>query len=277
MSDTQSDNNTRSRQQSAHQADSSWDIDPASLPPGITPEFGPLGDPKRYRIGREIGAGATARVFKCQRQSDGAIFAVKCLFVQRARLSGDFEGEIQALHKEIGILSRLKHRNIVALYDVVETQAAVFIVMEYIGGGELFDYVVDDSNFSNENVIRFVFCQVVDALLYLHVNGVIHRDLKPENILVSSMTKECPQGYEAVPGDMPVYPVVKLADFGLSKAVQNASSLAMTWVGTPQYWAPEVIKAQEDKVGYDGRADNWSLGVLLYVMLGSRGEGLCLV
>ncbi|KAF4751642.1 Serine/threonine-protein kinase pdik1l, partial [Perkinsus olseni] len=131
----------------------------------------------------------------------------------------------------------------------------------------LFDYVVDNENFNNENVIRFVFCQVVDALLYLHVNGVIHRDLKPENILVSSMATSCPSGYEEVPGDMPSYPIVKLADFGLSKAVQNASSLAMTWVGTPQYWAPEVIKAQEDKVGYDGRADNWSLGVLLYVML----------
>ncbi|KAF4693932.1 hypothetical protein FOZ60_009678 [Perkinsus olseni] len=252
----------------------SWDVDPSSLPPGITPEFGPLADPKRYLIGREIGAGATARVFKCKRQKDGRVFAVKCLFVQRARLSEEFDRELDALHKEIGILSRLKHRNIVALYDVVETQAAVYIVMEYVGGGELFDYVVDNENFNNENVIRFVFCQVVDALLYLHVNGVIHRDLKPENILVSSMATSCPSGYEEVPGDMPAYPIVKLADFGLSKAVQNASSLAMTWVGTPQYWAPEVIKAQEDKVGYDGRADNWSLGVLLYVMLGSiSGRG----
>ncbi|KAF4726906.1 hypothetical protein FOZ62_023375 [Perkinsus olseni] len=248
----------------------SWDVDPSSLPPGITPEFGPLAEPKRYLIGREIGAGATARVFKCKRQKDGRVFAVKCLFVQRARLSEEFDRELDALHKEIGILSRLKHRNIVALYDVVETQAAVYIVMEYVGGGELFDYVVDNENFNNENVIRFVFCQVVDALLYLHVNGVIHRDLKPENILVSSMATSCPSGYEEVPGDMPAYPIVKLADFGLSKAVQNASSLAMTWVGTPQYWAPEVIKAQEDKVGYDGRADNWSLGVLLYVMLGKR-------
>ncbi|KAF4700288.1 Serine/threonine-protein kinase pdik1l, partial [Perkinsus olseni] len=129
---------------------------------------------------------------------------------------------------EVAILERLNHRNIVKLYEE--------LVVKFIQSG-----------------------QIVDALIYLRSNGVIHRDLKPENIIMASFgttgeegeedPEPPPEGYPTVPG-ISIYPIVKLADFGLSRVV-SVFGRANTVVGTPQYWAPEVVRSRETGEGYD--------------------------
>jgi len=128
--------------------------------------------------------------------------------------------------------------------------------MELLQGGELYYPIVQKGRL-NEWEAKVVVVQVVDALAYLHEQHVIHRDLKPENILIHS-SFDTPQG---------THYKVKLVDFGLSKLIRDGLSIARTFVGTPQYWAPEVLVAGENGSEYDYRVDIWSLGILLYVML----------
>jgi serine/threonine protein kinase len=188
----------------------------------------------------------------------------------RMSMTGEeYELEKKKLHREVNILRNLSHPNVVRLIDVSESNDSVYVVQELIEGGELFSRITDDPDFRNENVIKYVFCQLADAVLYLHSKAVIHRDIKPENILVQSCDPRPPPGVNPIP-DCPVYPLIKVVDFGLSKEISSMSSLAQTWVGTPQYWAPEVIQSREKGTPYDGRSDIWSVGVLLYVSLFRR-------
>ena len=218
-----------------------------------------------YILGDQIGSGSSGGVYHSTRQPDGLEVAVKAIRVDRLRIAE----EKKTLDREIGILRSLNYRSIVRLFDVVEDADYVYIVMEYVAGGELFGRITDDPAYKNEDVVKYLFVQVVEAVLYLHAHDVIHRDIKAENVLVSSSLSEPPTGDEDTPG-LPAYPIVKLADFGLSKKVTDQSSLAMTWVGTPQYWASELLLARDTNTPYDGRVDIWSLGVLLYVTLGKR-------
>merc|ERR1719191_1888950 len=127
--------------------------------------------------------------------------------------------------------------------------------MELVGGGELFDHIVGRGRLP-EDEARYVFLQIVEGLKYIHSKNIIHRDLKPENILIDQ--KHSRQGLLEI----------KLSDFGHSKLVRDGYSTALTRVGTPQYWAPEVSEADMlGPEGYDERVDLWSLGVVLYVML----------
>ena len=175
----------------------------------------------------------------------------------RLRLKPDFRREKEKLRREVQILQSLKHPRIVCLEDVVETETTVFLVMELLEGGEIFFPIVKKGRF-NEDEARHVLVQVGEALHFLHLNHVVHRDLKPENILISNVTQT----------DKGELFDVKLVDFGLSKLIQDGYSTAKTFVGTPQYWAPEVIDAGENGTEYDHRVDLWSLGILTYVMLG---------
>lgn len=155
------------------------------------------------------------------------------------------------LKKEITIMKFISHENIVDVKSVFATTDKLYIVMEYEGGGELFDKIVQEGKFT-ESTARHYFKQLVDGLEYCHEINVCHRDLKPENLLLDSEGN------------------LKISDFGFSimKAREgsngeNINSL-FTTCGTPNYVAPEVVS----KVGYDGRiADLWSLGCVLYVLL----------
>jgi len=222
--------------------------------------FGPSGD--LHEIGEELGAGAAARVFSCVRLCTGEQLAVKVINLQRLQLLGDLEAHIQKLDREVQILRALRHERCVNLHNVHRTANWYFLVMERIRGGELFDQIVQHKSLS-EMESRYVFRQLLEGVGYMHAKNVIHRDLKPENILIVNSQ---PIGLP----DRGLFHDVKIADFGLSKVISETTSFAKTLVGTPQYYAPEVLNVQNGGGTYDQAADFWGLGVVLFVMLCGR-------
>ncbi|KAL6732911.1 hypothetical protein Aduo_003618 [Ancylostoma duodenale] len=175
--------------------------------------------------------------------------AVKILDI--THLSGRFSRAVSKakdVEKEVNIMLQINHPNCVQFMDWIETERTAYIVMEMVGGGELFDRIVDskwNGMGFGEDLCKFYAWQLLSALEYLHERGITHRDIKPENVLC--MTKDD-------------YTVVKLADFGLAKE-SNASTMN-TFCGTPAYMAPELI--DNDKLAYNPRVDMWSLGVVLF-------------
>jgi len=164
---------------------------------------------------------------------------------------------LRNLQSEVEILRRMNHEGIVKIVEVFSTEEDLWLVTELMHGGELFDYIVE-RNGLEEHECREITRQVLDAVRYLHANNIVHRDLKPENILLASK-----------PSDGGAL-IVKLADFGVAKII-GTSQMATTYCGTPHYFAPEVHgrRGPQDRrsVGYDTAADNWSIGVILYIML----------
>jgi len=220
---------------------------------------GPEDDPKRYRILEELGQGATATVYRCQHGEVQR--AIKTISLQKLRLQRDYERIADKLNREVSILFALRHPRIVSLFDVVEEPGhKLHLVMELVEGGpegvELFDYIVARGSFS-EISARYVFLQIVEGLQYIHSKDIVYRDLKPENILVDEKASKRSEGFFEV----------KLSDFGHSKMIKDGYSTALTRVGTPQYWAPEVSDGTYGASGYGQDVDLWSLGVVLYVML----------
>eukprot|EP00299_Pterocystis_sp_00344_P008534 c3280_g1_i2.p1 GENE.c3280_g1_i2~~c3280_g1_i2.p1 ORF type:complete len:382 (+),score=105.29 c3280_g1_i2:286-1431(+) len=142
----------------------------------------------------------------------------------------------------------IKHPNVVQMYEVLASKTKIFIVLELVRGGELFDQIVSEGKF-DEKTANWYFRQLVDGVQYCHEQGVCHRDLKPENLLIGEKDKK-----------------LKISDFGLSVLYhpESQADLLHTTCGTPNYVAPEVLA---DK-GYDGTAaDVWSMGVILFVLL----------
>jgi len=131
------------------------------------------------------------------------------------------------LKKEAEMMNQLDHPNIVKILDSFQTDLTLYIVMELVRGGDLFDRIVDRGRFSESNA-RTVMLKVLSATQYLHNNSIIHRDLKPENILLMDTDSDTE---------------VKITDFGLAKKA-NQDGLK-TFCGTPQYFAPEVRKHEE--------------------------------
>ncbi|KAK2491001.1 hypothetical protein MC885_012809 [Smutsia gigantea] len=197
-----------------------------------------------------IGHGAFAVVFKGRhREKPDLEVAVKCINKKNLAKSQTLLG------KEIKILKELKHENIVALYDFQEMANSVYLVMEYCNGGDLADYLHTMRTLS-EDTIRLFLQQIAGAMRLLHSKGIIHRDLKPQNILLSN-----PGGRRANPNNIRV----KIADFGFARYLQS-NMMAATLCGSPMYMAPEVIMSQH----YDGKADLWSIGTIVYQCLTGR-------
>lgn len=214
--------------------------------------FGPKEEPQRYEMREELGSGATATVCRCLRGE--SVFAVKTINLAKLKLQRDFQRISDRLQREVTLLFALRHPRIVSLYDVVEEENRLHLVMEFVDGGELFDHIVAMGSFT-EPVARYVFLQIAEGLKYIHSKGIVYRDLKPENILVDKSASRT--------GLLEV----KLSDFGHSKLINDGYSTALTRVGTPQYWAPEVSDPAKAAQGYNQLVDLWSLGVVLYVML----------
>ena len=197
-------------------------------------------------------------------------YAVKVFNLKHMRMHYDFIRERENLTREIEILLNLRHDRIVRLVDHLEDPNNYYLIFSLVSGGELFERIVDKGGFS-EKASAYVVIQMLVALRFIHSKHVVHRDLKPENILVASVDK-FPDDEDAEDSGDHAYGV-KLTDFGLSKLVAKNYSHAKTFVGTPQYLAPEVINAlgdSSDSTSYDHSVDMWSLGVVAFVMLSGR-------
>jgi len=194
-----------------------------------------------YELGEEIGRGGFSVVFEAKDKQTGQRVAIKC--VQLA-VQADDEAMV-ALKREIRIMKKVSHPNILKLYEVFVEDDSFYLVMELVPGKELFERIIDRGQYSEKhasNIIR----QIVSAVEYLHSNGIAHRDLKPENLLSSGDDDN---------------EVIKIIDFGLSKKFGDEQ--LVTSVGSPGYVAPEVLTAES----YDKSVDMWSVGVILYILL----------
>lgn len=195
-----------------------------------------------YELGKRLGRGCFATVYKARRRLDDAAVAVKV--VEKKRLDVD---TAKLLQNELEVLQAVsEHPGIVTLLDSIETDTHMYFIMEYVDGGPLLDRIVSKGNFS-ENDARVILRAILQTLDYLNHLGCVHRDIKPENILVDNHSKKWP---------------VKLTDFGLSAKMQPDELLYGT-LGTPLFVAPEILKGE----GYDCSCDMWSLGVVLYLVL----------
>mmetsp|Transcript_5607 Transcript_5607/g.15401 ORF Transcript_5607/g.15401 Transcript_5607/m.15401 type:complete len:326 (+) Transcript_5607:83-1060(+) len=196
-----------------------------------------LGD---YEMGKELGSGHFSRVKLATRKSDGLKCAIKIMKKPAPGKKIQFDTEVE-------IMRRIDHPTIVKLHEVFETDDKVYLVMELLTGGELFDRIVDVGHFTEKDAAEMT-SKLISAVKYMHDQGVVHRDLKPENMLMTDETKEAK---------------VKITDFGLSKITEGHSAIMKTPCGTPGYIAPEVLYMK----GYGKEVDMWSVGVIVYILL----------
>ncbi|KAG9154768.1 hypothetical protein Leryth_014262 [Lithospermum erythrorhizon] len=195
---------------------------------------------KNYRLGRTLGHGAFGKVKIAEHIRTGHKVAVKILNRRKIR-STDMEEKVK---REIKICRLFVHPHIIRLYEVIETPADIYVVMEYVKSGELFDYIVEKGRLQ-EDEARKLFQQVICGVEYCHNHMVVHRDLKPENLLLDTGGN------------------VKIADFGLSNVMRDGHFLR-TSCGSPNYAAPEVVSG---KLYAGPEIDVWSCGVILYALL----------
>ncbi|XP_073280796.1 CBL-interacting serine/threonine-protein kinase 12 [Primulina huaijiensis] len=196
----------------------------------------------RYEIGKLLGHGTFAKVYHARNVKTGEGVAIKVIDKEKILKVG----LIAHIKREISILRRVRHPNIVQLFEVMATKSKIFFVMEYVKGGELFNKVAKGR--LKEEVARKYFQQLISAVAFCHARGVYHRDLKPENILLDE------------DGNL------KVSDFGLSAISEQIKQdgLFHTFCGTPAYVAPEVLARK----GYNAaKVDIWSCGVILFVLM----------
>ncbi|XP_034499522.1 calcium/calmodulin-dependent protein kinase type 1D isoform X2 [Ailuropoda melanoleuca] len=184
--------------------------------------------------------GAFSEVVLAEEKASGRLFAVKCIPKKALK------GKESSIENEIAVLRKIKHENIVALEDIYESPNHLYLVMQLVSGGELFDRIVE-KGFYTEKDASTLIRQVLDAVYYLHRMGIVHRDLKPENLLYYSQDEESK---------------IMISDFGLSK-MEGKGDVMSTACGTPGYVAPEVL-AQKP---YSKAVDCWSIGVIAYILL----------
>nr|XP_012568410.1 CBL-interacting serine/threonine-protein kinase 8 isoform X2 [Cicer arietinum] len=195
----------------------------------------------KYEIGRTIGEGTFAKVKFAQNTETGESVAMKVL--DRSTIIKHKMAD--QIKREISIMKLVRHPYVVRLHEVLASRTKIYIILEFITGGELFDKIVHHGRL-NEAESRKYFQQLIDGVDYCHSKGVYHRDLKPENLLLDSL------------GNM------KISDFGLSALPEQGVTMLRTTCGTPNYVAPEVLSHK----GYNGApADVWSCGVILYVLM----------
>ncbi|KAK6912297.1 NAF domain [Dillenia turbinata] len=196
----------------------------------------------KYEMGKLLGQGTFAKVYHGRNIITSESVAIKVINKDQVKK----EGMMEQIKTEISVMRLVRHPNVVELKEVMATKTKIFFVMEYVKGGELFAKVAKGR--LSESSARKYFQQLISAVDFCHSRGVSHRDLKPENLLLDENEN------------------LKISDFGLSALPEQLwnDGLLHTQCGTPAYVAPEVLR----KKGYDGaKADIWSCGVILYVLL----------
>ena len=197
-----------------------------------------------YNVLKKLGKGAYGKVYEVKNRITEEIRACK-------QLSKSNINNLKTFEKEIEILIKLDHPNIIKLYEIFEDERFIFLVMEKCNGGELFDNIIEHIQkkrmFTEKNA-AIIFQQIITAISYCHNNGIVHRDLKPENILYSNEGNEINNN-------------IKVINFGLSRNFLHKKKMN-TKAGTSYYMAPEVINGQ-----YNEKCDVWSAAVILYILL----------
>uniref|UniRef100_A0A8C1ETV1 Serine/threonine-protein kinase DCLK2 n=2 Tax=Cyprinus carpio TaxID=7962 RepID=A0A8C1ETV1_CYPCA len=194
---------------------------------------------ERYKVGRMIGDGNFAVVRECVERSTGRAYALKIINKSKCR------GKEHMIQNEVSILRRVKHPNIVLLIEEMDTYSELYLVMELVKGGDLFDAITSSNKYTERDASGMLY-NLASAIKYLHSLNIVHRDIKPENLLV----------YEHQDGSKSL----KLGDFGLATVVDGP---LYTICGTPTYVAPEIVA----ETGYGLKVDIWAAGVITYILL----------
>ncbi|ESL10592.1 serine/threonine protein kinase [Trypanosoma rangeli SC58] len=199
----------------------------------------------KYELGKTLGSGNFSKVKLARDVETGKEWAIKIM--DKEQLARERMEE--QLKREISVMKMLHQPNIIELREVMQTTNHIYLVLELVAGGELFDKIAEAKRFDEPTARRY-FHQLIAGIHYCHSQGIAHRDLKPENLLLDAND------------------TLKISDFGLSNIhsgnAPGRGTMLQTVCGTPNYVAPEVLKER----GYDGvKADVWSCGVVLFVML----------
>jgi len=195
-----------------------------------------------YALVAVLGEGHFGRVYLGKDRQTFERFAVKVLRKSTTKTRSHLH-----IQRELEILRRVNHPNIVRLYDLFVDDQKLYFVLEYMSGGALFDLLAEHKTFSEELASSMVR-DILRGLAYLHAHNIVHRDLKPDNILCSS-------------SEWPFQ--VKLADFGLSNVLDEVDDSLQSKVGTPLYCSPELLMASS----YNEKIDCWAAGILMYELL----------
>jgi len=207
------------------------------------------GDPlEKYQIISNLGEGSYGKVYKVKVKNSEIYRAMKVI---KKRYQYNSQEE-EKIIKEIQILRKLDHPNIIKVYEFYNTKAEFYIISELCSGGELFDRIIKLKKL-DETVAAYVMKQLLSAILFCHKNQIIHRDLKPENILIESNDDHSNKENN--------FFTIKVIDFGTGEIFKN-NTLLHKQIGTPFYIAPEVLNNQ-----YNEKCDLWSCGIILYILL----------
>nr|KAF7389616.1 hypothetical protein H0235_018100 [Vespula pensylvanica] len=193
----------------------------------------------QYDIQSEIGRGKFGTVYRCKEKETGLSLAAKVVNVSKKE-------DRRSVEREVDIMRRLQHPRLIQLYDAIDTGKQIYVILELIEGGELFERVIDDDFLLTERSCAVFMRQICEGIEFIHAQKILHLDLKPENILC--LTKE---------GNR-----IKIIDFGLARDYDPNKKLQVLF-GTPEFVAPEVVNF--DQIGFG--TDMWSIGVICYVLL----------
>jgi fused-like protein len=190
---------------------------------------------EHYHLINQIGEGSFGRVYKARRKYTGRLVAVKMI-----NKLGQTKDDLESFRREIALLQKVRHPNIMRMLNHFETDTDFCVVSE-LARGDLFQ-VIDDSQTLPEDVLKTLAAQLVSSMAHLHSLKIIHRDMKPQNILIAEKG------------------AVKICDFGFARALSQTTLVLTSVKGTPLYMAPELVQEQP----YDEKVDVWALGVILY-------------
>ncbi|KAL6933689.1 hypothetical protein ACO0R3_001464 [Hanseniaspora guilliermondii] len=212
-----------------------------------------------WKLGKTLGKGSSGRVRLAKNKITGQMAAVKIVNKTKNKKSNFGHGSSNnskgvvfeeglvpyGIEREIIIMKLVAHPNIMSLFEVWENKSELYLIMEYVDGGELFDVLVNNGKLPEHEAVYY-FKQIIQGVSYLHRFNICHRDLKPENILLDKKNHK-----------------IKIADFGMA-ALELSDTLLTTSCGSPHYASPEIIKGMK----YNGSpSDVWSCGVILYALL----------
>ena len=198
-----------------------------------------------FKLTKKLGEGTFGIVRLAKNIQTGEQVAIKIM--EKGRITNPEDRERIAREKEV--LLNLHHSNIIHLYNVLENEKFIYLIMEYVQGKELFDYIIEHQRLKENEACKY-FQQIISGLEYLHKHNIVHRDIKPENLLLDNKTKD-----------------LKLVDFGLSNLFADSNNnyyYLQSACGSPSYAAPEMLSGNEYKAP---QVDIWSAGIVLYGMV----------